>query len=60
MSSIARPVQLKVLLSADEKESLQALADAGGLNVSDYLRQLIRRESDRNDTAKGKNRRLVR
>jgi Ribbon-helix-helix protein, copG family len=46
MPPIDRSVQLKVLLSTEERETLQELADDAGLSVSDYLRQLIRRERD--------------
>lgn len=39
-----RPNQFKFLLSNDELDALRKLADQQGLNVADYLRQLIRRE----------------
>lgn len=37
--------QFKMLLSDAELASLRDLAEAQGLNVSDFLRQLIRREA---------------
>lgn len=36
------PVELKVMVSAEEKAMLQNLADDAGLSVADVVRQLIR------------------
>ncbi|AKV02335.1 hypothetical protein AKJ09_08998 [Labilithrix luteola] len=44
MASIERTTQTKILLSEEEKDALRELAAAAGMSVSDYLRQLIRRE----------------
>ncbi len=45
MALPTRDVQLKILLSSRERADLQRLADASRLNVSDYLRVLILRET---------------
>ncbi len=50
--AVERPHQFKILLSSDEKEWLQTLADAKGLTPTDYLRQYIRDEVGR-DVANG-------
>jgi len=42
--SSGREKRFNMLLSDDEDRMLRALADDVGLSVSDYLRQLIRRE----------------
>lgn len=44
MAPAERVLQLKVLLSAEEKQMLQELADLDGLSIADVVRQLIRRE----------------
>ena len=43
MSPIERKIQLKVLISDEEKEWLTDLADAEGVSTSDLIRKLIRR-----------------
>jgi len=43
MSPIERNIQLKVLISEEEKEWLTDLADAQGVSASDFVRTLIRR-----------------
>ena len=45
MALPTRDVQLKILVSKAERAAIQKLADASGLNVSDYLRTLILRET---------------
>lgn len=40
----ARTYQFKVLLSDNEKDWLQKLAEMAGLDPTNYVRQLIRRE----------------
>lgn len=39
-----RPIQLKMMVSEEEQQMLRDLAENQGLTVSDYVRQLIRRE----------------
>ena len=39
-----RDIQLKIMVSADERRMLDELAERSGLTASDVIRQFIRRE----------------
>jgi hypothetical protein len=41
-----RGIQLKVMVSIDERAMLQNLADVMGMSVADVVRQLVRREHE--------------
>lgn len=43
-AAIARTIQVKILVSADERRMLDDLSDRLGLSVADVVRQLVRRE----------------
>jgi hypothetical protein len=49
-----RPNQFKMLLSDEELKLLRELAESRGLTASDYIRQLIRNEQERESAAKPK------
>jgi hypothetical protein len=44
MTRLRRNRKLTIMLSKDEKESLDILADDDGLSVSDFVRQFIRQK----------------
>ena len=46
MPPVTRGIQLKIMVSEDERQMLDDLAEQLGLSVSDVVRQLVRREHE--------------
>ena len=47
LPALVRSAGVKAMLTANEAQGLQALADEAGLSLSDYLRRLVQSEFSR-------------